>query len=700
MITLLASAVLPSTALAYVPFDTNYKDSYKRLTWTQAAYIPVEVMGRGIYATDPKDPSKQMYSPLVQPKGLFIDEKDHVYIADTGNNRIVHLNEKGEVQRIIQVDESPLKKPEGVFIDKKGDIYVADTGNKRIVRLDSGGKLIKEFKRPDSKFIPESFKYDPVKVTVDKRGFLYIATLGGYQGLLQLDPEGSFQSFFGANKTVFSVMDAMKRMLYTREMYLREISKLPGSVSSVTIDKNGFIYTVTKEVDKGQIKKLNIAGKDLLAMKKEGSDTEEKIKSFGEVRFPGKDKIVPKLHDVAVDKDGNITVIDSAQKYVNQYDANGNLLFFWSGDSKATSSLLGVVKTPSAIAVNSKKQLFILDEENSVIQVLGLSEFGKLVHKANQLTQEGRYEESEKPWKEVSRLNAYYTPAMLGLAKAAYKKEEYDKAERLYYAAGQIQGYSDSFWQLRLRWFQSHFSTLMNVILVLGLAFYIFNRVTRKSKFREKWVNRSESQISLIAQLKHAFYILKHPIDGFSAIRYEGKGGFASSSIMLLLALVSFCIYRGFTDFKFNPDIILDVDLMTVLFQFMIVWVCWIVSNYLISTIYRGEGRFRDVAYGSSYALFPLVLIGLPLTVLSHMMALSEDSIYLFLQGAMVLWIGLMMFWQVQSMQNYSVGETVMNILLSIITMTLLGVLVFIMFSLSSELKDFLYSVYQEVTIR
>src|SRR5690606_40525729 len=56
----------------------------------------------------------------------------------------------------------------------------------------------------------------------DHRGFLYIATLGGYRGLLQLDPQGSFQSFYGANRTALSVLDSIKRALYTRKMRSEE----------------------------------------------------------------------------------------------------------------------------------------------------------------------------------------------------------------------------------------------------------------------------------------------------------------------------------------------------------------------------------------------------------------------------------------------------------------------------------------------
>ncbi|WP_248926833.1 YIP1 family protein [Paenibacillus hamazuiensis] len=696
---LIAALLLPGIGAAYVPYATNYKDSYDRLVWTQSAYYPVDVLGKEIYIPDPKNPGKMAYSPMQQPKDLFIDDKDQIYVADAGNNRIVQLNEKGELVRIIEVKESPLKKPEGVFVDKNGIIYVADTGNKRVVKLDSSGKLLKEYGRPKSKFLPESFKYDPIKLVVDKRGFLYIATLGGYQGLLQLDPDGNFQSFFGANKTEFSVMDAIKRLLYTREMYLREISKLPGSVASVTIDQNGFIYTVTKDIEKAQVKKLNVAGKDLLTQKDEDNVDNETQKVYGEVRFPGREKLKPQLSDIAVDKDGNITVIDSSMKYLNQYDANGNLLFFWSGDASPAASKLGVIKSPSAVANNSKNELFILDEENGSIQMYRLSEFGALVHKANMLTQEGRYEESEKPWREVLRLNAYYTPAMLGLAKAAYKKGQYEEARQLFLDAGMQQGYSDSYWQIRLKWFQKNFGTMMNIAIAAVIIIWLAKRIARKLGFRGIRKDRAAS-IPLLRQLKHALYIIRHPLDGFSSIRYEGKGSLWSSLILLIVAVISYGIIQAFTSFSFNKKAALEINMVSVFMQFIVLWVGWVVSNYLISTIYRGEGRFRDVAYGSAYAMVPFILVGLPLTVISNVMTLSESAIFSFFHLAMLVWVGLLLFWKVQATQNYSVGETAMNIVLSLLTMTMLGVLIFITFGLSSEMKDFFYSVYQEVTIR
>ncbi|MFH5182616.1 YIP1 family protein [Paenibacillus sp. TAB 01] len=682
-------------AWAYTPYHTTYKDGYEQLVWTQSAYNPAGALGREIYADDPKKPGQQQFSPLKQPQDLFIDGKDELYIADTGNNRIVHLDPQGRLIRILDLKQSPLNKPQGLFIAENGDIYIADTGNQRVVRLDRDGRLIREFKRPDSKFLAESFKFDPVKLVVDKRGFLCITSLGGYQGLVQLDPDGQFQGFFGANTTSFSLIDMFKRLVYTREMYQREISKLPGSVASVTADRDGLIYTVSSDTETGQIKKLNIAGLDQLASKGEFAVPGEKT-TFGEIAFAHYTDAVPVLTDLTVDPDGNITVIDAKQKVVNQYDSNGNLLFFWWGDGEAVTTKLGVVKTPAAIASNSKGELFILDGENNLVQKFSLSEFGALVHRANHLMLEGKYAESEGPWKEANRLNAYYTPALIGLGKAAYQKGEYERAQALFLEAGYVQGYSDALWQNRLRWFQQNFGLLMNIAIAASIVVFGIQRFRRTR--RPRTAVRTESLLAV--QLKQAFYILRHPIDGFAALRHENKAGWQSSLILFVLALASYCIMRAGISFIFNPGIILEVSLLTVSIQFVVLWLVWAVSNYLISAIYRGEGRFRDVVYGSCYSLFPLVLVGLPLTLISNAMTLNESAIYHFMYAAVFVWIGLLLFWKVQSMHNYSVGETAANVVMSLFTMSVFGLLVFITIGLTKELTDFCYSVFQEVTIR
>ncbi|WP_020621204.1 YIP1 family protein [Paenibacillus daejeonensis] len=691
----------PASAYADVPYLTFYKDQYDQQYQMQTAYRPAGALGRELFIADPGAPDQQLHSPLNQPQDLYIDDKDEIYIADTGNNRIVHLNPHGELIRILDFPEDPLNRPQGLFIHDNGDLYIADTGNNRVVRASSQGEVLRTFQRPESKLIPDAFKYDPVKLVVDKRGFLYIATLGGYQGLLQLDPQGEFQGFFGANQTSISFVDSVKRLIYTREMYEREISKLPGSITSVDQGGEGFIYTVTREVQTGQLKKLNIAGLDQLSGKGEFSDSlgggsyGETIHDPSVVR-----QVQPQLNDLTVDSDGNITVVDSRLNVVSQYDDNGNLLFFWGGAAGDTTTKLGLVKTPSAIANDSNNDLYILDSENNVVQKYEVTEFGALVHQANRLTQDGRYEESEPLWQEVYRQNAYYAPAVLGLAKASYKRGDYDGAQRLFAATGWAQGFSDSFWQNRLQWFQSQFGSFMNAGLILVVGGLVIRRTSRRLGWSGRLREFRQGITGLPAQLGFVSHLVKQPLDAFYGIRHEGKASSLSGSLILLLALASYGYFRSGTNFIYNPAIIVDPSVATPLIQFSVVWLGFVLASYLVGSLNQGEGRFRDVYTASAYAMFPFILVGVPLTLLSGVMTLNESAIYHFLAYALYGWTGLLLFWKVQGVQNFSVGETVKHLVLTVLTMFIMAILIFITFSLTSELVSFVYSIYQEVAIR
>ncbi|WP_235885643.1 YIP1 family protein [Paenibacillus cymbidii] len=693
---LVLMAAAPPHASADVAYNTNFIDQKARNLSVQPAYTPIGIAGDHLTIESPAGQSRN--SPLQNPKDLFIGPDDHLYIADTGNNRIVELDANGNQVRFLTVPESPLKKPEGLFVTKAGEIYIADTGNKRIVRLHPDGTLAKVYTRPDSRYIPASYPFDPVRLVVDTRGFLYIAMLGSYQGVLQLNPEGRFQSFYGANKTPLSPIDALKRTFYPRQMYANESSKLPDAISSLAMDRDGFIYTSTRGVTsvKNTVKKLNIRGVNML---------HSRTGNFGTIRvwerkYESGRLVLPALIDLTVDVNGNITAIDSIYHYVYQYDANGNPLFFWGGPAPVSTTQLGLLKTPVAIDANSRGDLYILDGQDGLIHILRLSEFGALVNRANQLTLQGRYEESERPWQEVLQHNAYFTPAILGQAKAAYKTEDYARAARLFIKGEDPVGYSDSLWQIRLLWFQRHFAALATGLLAAALGIALLGWWSRRNGWRAAWRSRSRSRIPAIVQFKHVWHLLRHPIDGFTAIRYERKGSYRSALTVLAAVSLSLVCMNLFTGYSFNTVNTRSFDVISYLLRSGAIWFGWVLAHYFVSTIYQGEGRFKDVFIGSAYALIPIVLIGLPLALASNGLTLAEQSIYSFFQNGMSIWIFLLLFWMIMSVHNYTFGETIVNLVLSAAAFATLAVLVFIILGIGSDLYIFITDVTREVYAR
>ncbi|MFB0843275.1 hypothetical protein [Paenibacillus oleatilyticus] len=448
-------------ASAEVPYGTFIYDLEGQEIPVQPAYVPDTFMHGG----------------LKNPEDLYIDANDHLFVADTGNNRIVHLDERGRTVRIIQPDgEGKLNEPNGVFVRPDGMIYVADTKNERIAVFDAEGRYIRAIRRPQSAVLPPNFVYQPTKLAVDERGYMYVATRNGYQGLLLLDPEGAFEGFFGANKVDFGLTDALKRLFFTKEQLQKELLKLPGSVSNVSIGPNGLLYTTSMQVTKGQVKKLNYDGKDLLGEKDYGVT---KLLAGQQKQFT----------DVAVDSLGNITAVDAQFGMLFQYNSNGDLMFAFGSKDEGFQKL-GLFQYPSALAIDSAGKLFVLDRTANVIQTFKRTEFGALVQQATDLFIQGHYEESAGPWREVLHRNSKYFRAHLGLAKAYYKNGDYAQAMREFRAGGDLNGYSDAFWQVRLLWMQKHFAQLALGGAVLLIAAALGRRLKNKlgNRQRKLWL--------------------------------------------------------------------------------------------------------------------------------------------------------------------------------------------------------------------
>lgn len=698
-LTLAAAVLFPYTAAAQPPYVTFSKDGYNRTIPSQAAYYPATVIGNNMYIEKTaKGETVLEYSPLKRPQDLFIDAKDEIYIADTDNNRIVHLDRDGEFIRELRPEG--LKSPQGVFVTKDGTIYIADTGSKRIVKLDVNGAVLAKYERPKSRFIDDSFHYEPTNLVVDSRGFMYVISNGSYQGVIQLDPDGNFYGFYGTNLTEVSLMDLVRKMFYTEEQLSRQVRTLPSTIRNIHIDEQGFIYTVSA-TDKEQVKKLNIRGENQWKDKKFGLEARFRNRAVNQAAAQNGEEQKSGLTDITVDRNGNLVAIDKLSNAVTQYNPSGDMQFFWTGPVTFGTPQLGISQSPVSVATNSRNALYILDDSQNLIHVLEPTEFGVLLQQATALSQEGKYEESESHWQEVLRLNALYSPAYRGLAQAAYHREDYEQALRLFKLAGDAPGYSDTFWQLRLQWFQHNFAYVANGLFVFVVLLLIAGSRKKKRRLRRKEKPGSSAswlRKPLVQQLKQAFVILRHPIDGFSDLRYAQKGSYVSAGIILALVAGVLLTKEYFTSFVFMP-VPSNERSNTFLLVFAVTWLTWVICNYLIGSIRQGEARFKDVFVGSAYALFPIVLLGLPLAALSNIMTHSEQSIYSFFEMGMFIWCGLLFYWKIQSLQNYGVGETFANVSLTAFAMLIAWVLISIMVGLSSELQNFIYTIYQEVSM-
>ncbi len=657
---------------------------------------------------------------------IVTDSAANVYIADKGNHRILVLNKSYEVVAEISkyIDENgkerKLSEPQGVYVtdenktvDKTSYIYVCDTGNKQIVVFDREYNYVRTIVRPDSPVLDEQ-AFKPCSIAVDIYGRIFVISTSSYEGVIVLSNEGDFTGFIGSQKVSYSLIDMIWRRFMTKEQRQAQEKNIAVPYNNITVDDDGFVYVTTNTTDSDDmanqftsikskssayspVKKLNSQGVEI--MKRNGF-----FDPGGEVAVTT--KTISQIVDVAMGNEGSWTIVDKSRSRFFTYDQNGNLLFAFGdkGDQLGNGTENGIVAICYQIVEDTEEiengtgdgvdyRLIALDQKAGRITVYEPTDYCDTIMDALHNENIHNYSESQRYWEEVLTLNNNFDLAYIGIGKALYNLGKYEEAQEMLASAYETEQYSKAFAEIRKQIINDW---LLLIAIAVVAVLVLFVKFLGYAKKKNKATSLKVGKKTYWEELIYSFHLVFHPFDGFWDLKHEKRGSVRAATTIIALTMVSFfyqSVGRGYT---FNPRDDSSNIFMSVLLIGLPLML-WCIANWCLTTLFDGEGSFKDIYIAAGYSLAPLPLFVIISTILTNILTVSEGSIVTLILTIGYIWVGLLLYFGMMVTHDYSLKKNFVTILGTILAMIIIMFIAILFFSLIAKIISFVVAIFTEI---
>ena len=608
---------------------------------------------------------------------------EHIYVLDSERKDITLIDENYNVlNRILFTKDSVVYETNQLsgFYIFKDKFYVADYGKGCIFVADNKGNVLKEIFLGEDVLGTTAFK--PQCIIVDHTGFVYIISENEYRGIIVLNENLEFESFYGALNVDVSaslLVDMMWRNFMTDDQIDNSVQYIPGGYTDIDIDENGFIYTTRGVSEKTTelIRKLNPAGANVLAY------TEE----FGDMELSKNDPT--SFSAVSIDSKGFITALDKTRQRLFQYSPEGDLLYVFGGKGSQNGLFQNAVCTAAF-----EEQLLILDKDTSSLTVLKPTDFGAMVREAVTLYRKAQFGDSEELWNEILKQSGNYEYAYVGLGKIYETNKSYHKAMEYYRLGDSVENYSSAMKKYRSELLKDSFGVIMTVILIIVIVVTIIfkKKIGRKNQERPKLYERGK--------IAYITYTLLHPADGYADLRYNGKYSPLAANVIVIWWFFVSCLNFNYNGYIFNENNVNDFNIWVILLSTVGVLFLFTLSSVLLSSFFEGKGKFGEIWIGLSYALIPHVIWLTAELLLTNVLVAEEGAFVIFFRIFFAAWTLFLCFVALLEIHQYSFSMNVASVLCSILGVLIVVFLVFLMFNLTAQITEFVKTIFSELNYR
>jgi len=280
------------------------------------------------------------------PRNVAVSPDGTIYIADSGNHRIVHLSADGETLHtwgtysLIGDGESAalgtFNEPWGIAVDSEGYIYIADTWNHRVQKFTPGGEALTAWGQFGQAETSAAF-WGPREIAVDAEDHIYVTDTGNKR-IAIFTSDGDFITSLG------------------------EIGMGPGQFDEpvgIAIDAQGNLYVADTWNQRVQVFEPNAQGVAV------NYKTEWEIVGWYGQSLDNKPYLAA--------GDGVIYVSDPEGYRILAFSPEGEFLFYWGTYGVGENNL----NRPTGLAVDADGKVWVADAGNNKVVRFDILETGR-----------------------------------------------------------------------------------------------------------------------------------------------------------------------------------------------------------------------------------------------------------------------------------------------------------------------------------
>ena len=346
----------------------------------------------------------------------------------------------------------------------------------------------------------------------------------------------------------------------------------------------------------------------------------------------------------------------------------------------------------------SVSYLLVLDKTNDSsnaykLVVYSPTEYCETIISALRNQNEHDYDSSIRYWQDVLTKNNNFDLAYIGIGKALFSQGKYQEAYEILQNAYETKYASKAFAEVR----KDVIGKWILLIVIVAAALIVGSvKFLGYAKRKNKETNLKVGRKSYWEELIYPFHLCFHPFDGFWDLKHEKRGSVRAATTILgitILAMFYNAIGKGYL---FNPEDKYSTILVSII-SVAIPVVLWSVANWCLTTLFDGEGSFKDIYIATCYALSPLPIFVIVSTILTNVLTSDQSSmVNLFITFGFI-WTIMLLFFGTLVTHDYSLGKNVITMLGTILAMVVIMFVIIMFSSLIMKMVTFVIAIFKEV---